>query len=87
MDNLPPTEGDSGRDDVYVYRHKRRVGPATFCRDSARYRVPYAPDRRPFAPRQRSNFQDCDPAPAYRPVSTGTPYAAKPMTEIYSFFR
>lgn len=76
MDNLLLTGDDLDPDDVYEYRHRQKVGLAASCRDSVRYQVPCAPDRRPFALRQRSNSRDYDPAPTCLPVSADIPCAA-----------
>lgn len=57
---------DSDQGDACECRRKRIDGPVAFCQGSVQYRVPCEPDRRPFAPRQRSNFQDFGPTPAYQ---------------------
>lgn len=85
--NSLATEDDSVPSDAYECRHKQRVDLATFCRDSARYQVPCAPDQRPFAPHQRNSFRDCDPAPICPPVLADIPCEAKPIREIRIIFK
>lgn len=75
-DNSLLTGDDSDPGDAYEYRRRRKVDPAASCRDSVRYRVPCAPDRRPFALRRRNNSRDYDPIPFCPPVSEDTPCAA-----------
>lgn len=82
-DNSLLIEDDSDLGDAYECRHRRRVDPAAFCQDLARYQVPYAPDRTPFVPRQRNSSQDCDPAPTCPPVSADIPCAATPIKKIH----
>lgn len=73
------TEDDSAQDDASEYHRKRIVDPVAFCQDLLQYQVPCEPDRRLFAPRQQSNFQDFGLAPAYQQVWAGTRRAARPV--------
>ena len=83
-DSSPAAGDDLDPSDAYECRHRRRVGLATSCQDSARYRVPCALDQRPFVPRQRNNFLDCDPASICLPVSMDNPCAAIPIKKIHT---
>lgn len=81
-DNSLATGDDSDPGDAYECHRRQRVDPAASCRDSARYQVPCALDRRPFVPRQRNSSWDYDPAPFYLLASMDIPYAATPIKTI-----
>lgn len=84
-DNSLATEDDSVPSDVYACRHKQKVDLATFCRDWARYQVPYALDQRPIVPHQRNSFRDYDPIPVCLLVLEEIPYEATPTKKFVQF--